>query len=168
MEMYRKTLGVLGTGAIGKGVIKRAKGFDMKILAYDLFKDEAFAKEHGVQYVELDTLIKESDFISLHLPATPETHNLFGKREFDMMKDTAVLVNTARGELIDEDALLEALKNKKIWGAGLDVFKKEPPENKELLELDNIIIGAHSGASTYEAVNNMSRMAAENIINSLT
>lgn len=167
IEMFRKTLGVAGTGAIGKGVIRRAKGFEMDILAYDLFKDEEFAKEYGVKYVELDELIQKSDFISLHLPATEETHDLIGPREFGMMKDTAVLVNTARGELVDEDALFDALKNKKIWGAGLDVFKKEPPENKELLELDNLIIGAHSGASTFEAVNNMSRMAAENILKNL-
>jgi len=167
ISIYGKTLGVVGTGAIGKGVIKRAKGFDMQILAYDLYQDEAFAKEYGVKYVDLDTLIKESDFISLHLPATNETKDLFSYREFGMMKETAVLVNTARGELVDEDALYEALRDKKIYGAGLDVFKKEPPEKKELLELENIVVGAHAAASSVDAVNKMSLMAAQNIIDSL-
>lgn len=165
--VYGKTIGVLGTGAIGKGVIKRAKGFNMNILAYDIFKDEAFAREYGVQYTPLEQIFAESDFISLHLPAVEETKDLINQEAFEKMKETAILVNTARGELIDEDALYEALKNKKIWGAGVDVFKKEPPENKKLLELDNIVIGAHSAASTVEAVDAMSWMAAENILESL-
>jgi D-3-phosphoglycerate dehydrogenase len=165
--VYQKTIGVVGTGAIGKGVIRRAKGFDMKVLAYDLYKDEVFAEENGVEYVELDQLLKQSDFISLHLPATKETQNLIGKEALDMMKETAVLVNTARGDLVDEDALFDALKSKKIWGAGLDVFKQEPPANKELLELDNIVVGAHSAASTVDAVDKMSEMAAANILKNL-
>ncbi|MCM2983422.1 phosphoglycerate dehydrogenase [Niallia circulans] len=162
--IYGKTLGVIGTGAIGKGVIKRAHGFDMDILAYDVCPDNEFAKEYKVTYVELEHLVKESDFITLHLPATPETTNLFSEKEFSMMKETAVLVNTARGELIDEDALYNVLRDKKIWGAGIDVFKKEPPEKKELLELDNMIIGSHAAASSVDAVNKMSFMAVENIL----
>ncbi|AYV68135.1 MULTISPECIES: phosphoglycerate dehydrogenase [Niallia] len=162
--IYGKTLGVIGTGAIGKGVIKRAHGFDMDILAYDVCPDNEFAKEYKVTYVDLEHLVKESDFITLHLPATPETNNLFSEKEFSMMKETAVLVNTARGELIDEDALYNVLRNKKIWGAGIDVFKKEPPEKKELLELDNMIIGSHAAASSVDAVNKMSLMAVENIL----
>ncbi|MFP3719407.1 phosphoglycerate dehydrogenase [Niallia circulans] len=162
--IYGKTLGVIGTGAIGKGVIKRAHGFDMDILAYDVCPDNEFAKEYKVTYVELEHLVKESDFITLHLPATPETTNLFSEKEFSMMKETAVLVNTARGELIDEDALYNVLRDKKIWGAGIDVFKKEPPEKKELLELDNMIIGSHAAASSVDAVNKMSLMAVENIL----
>jgi D-3-phosphoglycerate dehydrogenase len=165
--VYQKTIGVVGTGAIGKGVIRRAKGFDMKVLAYDLYKDEVFAEENGVEYVELDQLLKQSDFISLHLPATKETQNLIDKEALDMMKETAVLVNTARGDLVDEDALFDALKSKKIWGAGLDVFKQEPPANKELLELDNIVVGAHSAASTVDAVDKMSEIAAVNILKNL-
>lgn len=165
--MYGKTIGVLGTGAIGKGVIRRAKGFGMSILAYDIFKDDVFASEYGVQYVELEQIFKESDFISLHLPAVEETNNIINKEAFNLMKETAVLVNTARGDLVDEDALYEALSTKRIWGAGLDVFKKEPPENEKLLQLDNIVLGAHSAASTVDAVNVMSRMAAVNIIRNL-
>lgn len=165
--VYGKTIGVLGTGAIGKGVIKRAKGFNMNILAYDVYKDEAFAEEYGVQYAPLDQIFAESDFISLHLPAVEETKDLINREAFEKMKETAILVNTARGELVDETALYEALKNKKIWGAGVDVFKNEPPENKKLLELDNIVIGAHSAASTVEAVDAMSWMAAKNILESL-
>lgn len=162
-----KTLGVLGTGAIGKGVIRRAKGFDMRILAYDFYQDDIFAKEYGVDYVGLDYLLKESDFVSLHLPATQETKNMISYKQFDIMKKTAILVNTARGELIDEDALYHSLINKKIWGAGIDVFKHEPPENEKLLELDNIVVGAHSAASTVDAVNKMSEMAARNIIEAI-
>lgn len=162
--IHGKTLGVIGTGAIGKDVIKRACGFDMKIIAYDVYPDDEFAQEYNATYVDFETLIKESDFITLHLPATRETVNLLSEKEFNMMKETAVLVNTARGELIDEDALYDALKNKRIWGAGLDVFKKEPPEKIELLELENIILGAHAAASSVDAVNKMSLMAVENIL----
>lgn len=165
--VYGKTIGVVGTGAIGKGVIKRARGFDMKILAYDIYKDEKFAEEYGVKYVDMDTLLRESDFISLHLPATEETRDMIGEREFGLMKNTAVLINTARGDLVDEDALYDALVNKKIWGAGLDVFKKEPPENRKLLELDNIVVAAHSAASTVDAVDKMSLMAAQNLLEHL-
>lgn len=162
--MHGKTLGLLGTGNIGKGVAKRAKGFDMKILAYDLFKDEEFAAQNGVEYVDIERILKESDFISLHLPLTDETRYIIGEKEFKMMKKNAIIVNTARGGLIDEDALYNALKNNEIWGAGIDVFESEPPKNKELLTLDNIVAGSHCAASTFEAVDNMGIMAAQNII----
>lgn len=167
VSVYNKTLGIVGTGAIGKAVIRRAEGFNMNILAYDLYQDKELVGKKEVTYVELEQLIKESDFISLHLPVTEFTTDLFGKREFNLMKNTAILINTARGELVDEAALLNALKNKEIWGAGLDVFKKEPPENKELLSLNNLVIGAHSGASTIEAVNAMSNMSVENILSNI-
>jgi len=164
IEVYGKTLGLIGLGSIGKKVARRAAGFDMKVLAFDTFKDEVYAKENGITYVTLEELLKESDFISLHLPLTEETRNLISYEQFKMMKPMAVLVNTARGGIIDENALLWALKEKRIWGAGIDVFEEEPPKNSELLKMDNIVIGSHCAASTYEAIEKMGMMAAENLI----
>lgn len=115
----------------------------------------------------MQTLLKESDFISVHLPLVESTKNLISYKEFEMMKDKAVLVNTARGGIIDEEALLWALKNNKIWGAGIDVFEQEPPSNDEFLKLDNIIIGSQCAVSTFEAIDNMGIMAAQNLIDSL-
>ncbi|HZG75154.1 MAG TPA: phosphoglycerate dehydrogenase [Paenibacillus sp.] len=165
VDLYRRTLGLVGMGMIGKGVARRARGFDMRILAYDMARDEAFARETGVEYVDsLPELAAGADFISLHLPLTPATHNLFGAELLALMKPTAVLVNTARGGLIDEDALYDALKHNKIWGAGLDVFEQEPPENRKLLELDNLVIGSHTAASTFQAIDNMGLMAARSLV----
>lgn len=168
LEIYGKTLGIIGTGHIGKGVAKRARGFDMNIIAYDVFHDEEFAKEYGVKYVPLEELYRKADIITLHVPLLEETKNMIGKKEFNMMKKNAILINTARGGLIDEDALYEALKNNVIYGAGIDVFEQEPPKNQKLFELDNIVISSHSGASTYEAVDKMGIMAVENLIRDLT
>ncbi|MDK2933228.1 MAG: hypothetical protein PWP27_1038, partial [Clostridiales bacterium] len=131
IEMWNKTLGLVGLGSIGKGVAKRISGFNMKVLAYDLYQDEEYAKANNIEYVSLEKLLKESDFISLHLPLTKDTKNLISYKEFEMMKDKAVIVNTARGGIIDEEALLWALKENKIWGAGIDVFEEEPPKNQE-------------------------------------
>lgn len=163
-EMWGKTIGILGLGAIGKGIAKRASGFNMTILAYDPYVDEEFAKTYGVTYVDLDTLLKKADFISLHLPLTDETRNLISDREFDLMKDEAVIVNTARGAVINEKALYEALKNNKILGAGIDVFDQEPPQHRSFTELDNVVIGSHCAASSNEAIDNMSHIATENLL----
>ncbi|ADK14230.1 MULTISPECIES: phosphoglycerate dehydrogenase [Clostridium] len=165
--MYGKTLGLIGLGNIGKGVAKRAKGFDMKVLAYDVYKDMNFASRNNVQYVTIEKILKEADFISIHLPLTKETKYIIGEKELNMMKENAVIVNTARGGLIDENALYDALKNNRIWGAGIDVFEQEPPKNKELLDLNNIVVGSHCAASTFEAVDNMGIMAANNIIENI-
>ncbi len=167
LGVWGKTLGLIGMGNIGKGVAKRAAGFNMRILAYDVYRDEDFAKAYDVEYVTLEQLLKASDFISLHLPLTDDTRNLISYKEFEQMKDRAVLVNTARGGIINEEALLWALKENKIWGAGIDVFEKEPPDNQEFFELDNLIIGSHCAASTYDAVDNMGIMAAQNLIKHL-
>jgi len=165
VDLYQRTLGLVGMGQIGKGVARRARGFDMRILAYDMARDEAFARETGVEYVDdLGELAAASDFVSLHLPLTPATHRLFGAELLALMKPTGVLVNTARGGLIDEDALYDALKTNKIWGAGLDVFEQEPPENRKLLELDNLVIGSHTAASTFQAIDNMGLMAAKSLV----
>ncbi|MCT4687344.1 phosphoglycerate dehydrogenase [Vallitalea sp.] len=166
-EMWGKNIGVLGLGAIGKGVAKRASGFNMNVLAYDVFKDESYAKDNNIKYVDLETIYKEADFISLHLPLTKETKDLISYKEFDMMKDSAIVVNTARGGVINEDALCDALLNNKILGAGIDVFEEEPPSNNQFTKLDNIVIGSHCAASTLEAIDNMSMMATTNLINEL-
>lgn len=164
VDVWGKTLGLVGLGAIGKGVAARARGFNMNILAYDLIKDEAYAAEHQIEYVSLDKLLQSADFITLHLPLTEKTHHLIGAKELASMKETAVIVNTARGGLINEQALLEALIEKRIWGAGMDVFEQEPPQDKGFLELDNLVIGSHCAASTYQAIENMGIMAAANVL----
>jgi len=164
VEMWQKTLGVVGVGRIGKGVIKRAKGFEMRVLCFDMVQDLEFAKQYGVQYVDFDTLIRESDFITLHTPYNENTKNMVGAAQFAAMKDTAVLVNTARGGLIDEDMLYNALKNHKIGAAGLDVTLIEPPYSSALLTLDNCILTPHAGAATTDAVYRMSMMAAQNVV----
>lgn len=164
VEMWRKTIGVVGTGRIGKGVVRRAKGFDMKVLCYDVYPDEAFAKAEGAEYVPLDTLLKEADFISLHTPLTEGTRNMIGSRELELMKPTAVLVNTARGGIVDEDALYTALKERNIASAGLDAMVFEPPVESPLLTLDNFVATSHFGATTYDAGHKMSMMAVQNLI----
>jgi len=164
VDVWGKTLGLIGLGAIGKGVARRAQGFNMKVLAYDLYPDPEYAARNGIEYVPLDRLLRESDFISLHVPLTEQTHHIIGPAEFEKMKPTAVLVNTARGGLVDEKALLRALRENRIWGAGIDVFSQEPPEERELLQLSNIVIGSHTAASTFQAIENMGVMAAENVL----
>lgn len=165
VDVHKKTVGLIGLGNIGKKVAQRAKGFEMNVLAYDLIPDYEYAKSSGVHYVDrLDDIFAKSDFISLHLPLNKHTEYIINKEQFKQMKSTAVLVNTARGGLIDEQALLEALQEKLIWGAGIDVFESEPPKNKELLELDNIVIGSHCAASTVQAIDNMGIMSSNNLV----
>jgi D-3-phosphoglycerate dehydrogenase len=167
LQMTGKTLGLIGLGAIGKLVAAKVKGFEMPVLAYDEFKDTAYAAANGIEYVDLETLLRKSDFISVHVPLLPSTTKMISGPQFDLMKKTAVIVNTARGGIIDEDALLAALRSNRIWGAGIDVFEEEPPKNVELLKLDNIVVGSHCAASTLEAVDNMGTMSARNLIASL-
>lgn len=165
VDIHKKTLGLVGLGNIGKKVAQRAKGFEMDVLAYDLMPDHEYAENSGVQYVDnLDGIFAKSDFISLHLPLNKHTEHIIGKEQLKLMKSTAVLVNTARGGLIDEQALSEALQEQLIWGAGIDVFESEPPKNKELLKLDNIVIGSHCAASTVQAIDNMGIMASKNLV----
>jgi len=164
MEIWGKTLGVIGLGTIGKGVVMRARGFNMKALCYDVYQDTAFADRYGVKYCSLDELLKEADIISIHVPLMPSTRNLIGQKELAAMKKTALLINTARGGIINEDALYEALSNRRIAGAALDVTEHEPPSGSPLLNLDNIIITSHIGGYTNDAVRNMGVMAAENAV----
>lgn len=159
-----KTLGVIGTGRIGQAFAKMSKGFDMKILYTANTPKEEFEKETGAKYVDLETLLKESDFVSLHVPLTPHTRHLIGEKELKLMKKTAILINTARGPVVDEKALVNALKNKDIYAAGLDVYEKEPEITEELKALDNVVILPHIGSATDEARRDMAVLVAQNII----
>jgi D-3-phosphoglycerate dehydrogenase len=164
LDVAHKTLGLIGLGAIGRNMVARAKGFSMNVLAYDLYWDEDYANEHGVTYAEIDEICAKSDFISLHLPLLKDTENIIDARRLGLMKREAFLINTARGGLIDDDALLSALRTGRIGGAGLDVFKIEPPEDDAWLDLDNVILGSHCAAATGGATNNMGLMSVSNLI----
>lgn len=167
LDMYGKTLGIIGLGAIGKAVARRAKGFDMRILAADEVWDAEFAGRYDVTRADADRICSEADFITLHCSLNPATNGIINACRIASMKNNAVLVNTARGGLIDEDALLKALQEHNIWGAGLDVFAKEPPENEAWYNLDNVIMGSHCSASTKGAVGLMGTMAVDNLLRDL-
>ncbi|MEM3402094.1 MAG: NAD(P)-dependent oxidoreductase, partial [Candidatus Hadarchaeales archaeon] len=153
----------IGTGRIGKAVAQRARAFEMTLLLYDVMKDEDFAKAVGGKYVSLEELLKNSDFITIHVPLIPQTRHMIGEREFELMKPTAVVINTSRGEVIVEAALVKALKSGRIAGACLDVFEKEPPEASELLALPNVVLTPHIGASTKEAQREAALIIAKKI-----
>ncbi|HEV8601703.1 MAG TPA: D-glycerate dehydrogenase [Patescibacteria group bacterium] len=164
-DVYGKTLGVVGLGRIGSALAKRAaKGFGMKVVYFDRGKvNEELDKEILSKAVTMEELLKTADFISLHVPLTSETKHLISTPQLEAMKKTAVLVNTSRGPVVDEQALLEALKKGDIFGAGIDVWENEPNLTPGLTELENIVITPHTASATVEARNNMSRVAAENI-----
>jgi len=163
-ELWEKTLGIVGLGRIGKGVARRARGFEMKILAYDVCRDNDFAYKYNVQFVELDELLKNSDFISIHTPLNANTKNLIGEKQLKMMKPQAYLVNTARGEIVDEEALQVALRDKWIAGAALDAFAVEPATGTKILEADALVATPHMGAYTKESLNRMSLMCSQSIV----
>ena len=164
VELKGATLGLIGFGRIGKAVARRTKGFDMRVIYYDPSEKNP-DPEFKATPVDLETLLEESDFISLHTPLTPKTHHLIDAQALSKMKPNAVLVNTARGPIVDPDALYEALKEKRIFGAGLDVTDPEPlPLDSLLLTLDNIVITPHIASASKTARDNMSWMAARNLI----
>lgn len=167
VDVYGKTLGLLGLGAIGRGVAERAKGFGMKVIAHDVYWDDDYARSHQITKVTPEQIYQEADFISLHLPLLPETQNMIGEAQFKQMKSTAVLINTARGGLIDEAALLKALQTRQIYGAGIDAFSHEPLTDPVWYALDNLVIGSHAAASTVGATEMMGQMAADNLIRDL-
>lgn len=175
MDVYGKTLGIVGLGRIGFAVAERAvKGFGMKVVYNDPKPNPDFEKKYGARYADLPTLLKESDFVSLHVPLLPTTRHLISKKQLARMKSTAFLINTSRGPIVDEKALLQALQNKKIAGAGLDVFECEPSidcdisDHLELKKFDNVILTPHTASATVEARQAMSRTAATNIIAALS
>ena len=167
-DIFGATLGIVGFGRIGKEMAKRGRGFDMRILAYDTHRDDAAAKELGVTYVELDDLLRESDFVTLHCALTPETRHLIGRRELELMKREAVLVNAARGPVVDTDALVEALESGSIFAAGLDVTDPEPlPADHPLVSLPSCVVVPHIASASVATRNEMARLAAENLLSVL-
>lgn len=168
-DVHGATLGIVGFGRIGQAMARRALGFNMKVLYYDNARvPEQIEKELKATYVDLPTLLKESDFVSLHVPLTKETHHLIGEKELRMMKRGAYLINTARGPVVDEKALVKALKEGWIKGAALDVFENEPEVEPELLKLENVVLAPHIASASYATRSKMSIMAAENIIKALS
>jgi len=167
-ELYRKTLGLLGCGNIGQQTAKLAKAFGMKIIYYRRNRDTSFEEDIGAEYVTFRELLKNSDYLSLHLPKTEFTANMISTEEFKIMKDSAVLINCARGGVVDEKALHNALVEGDIAGAAVDVFEKEPtPPDNPFLALDNVILTPHLGASTREAQIRAGTMTAEGILDVL-
>ncbi|MDR2833201.1 MAG: phosphoglycerate dehydrogenase [Streptococcaceae bacterium] len=164
VDVYGKKLGVLGLGAIGQGVVERAAGFAMDVYGYDIAYNDAFMYKYEVKKSSIEEIIKECDFISIHMPLVPQTKHLFNKETFKMAKDNLILINTARGGIVCEDDLYEALTTGQIYGAGVDVFEHEPAHESKLLQLDNVIVGSHCAASTIGAVDTMSHMAVDNVL----
>lgn len=167
-DIHGKTLGIIGLGRIGQLLAKRALSFGMEVIYFDNERKMSVEWELDVKYAELDDLLRNSDFVSLHVPLTRETKCLIGKDELDLMKPTAYLINTARGGVVDETALIDALKNHRLRGAAIDVFTGEPDNiNSELYELDNIVLTPHIGSATIETRSKMARLAAQAIIDGL-
>ena len=163
-DVGRKVLGIIGLGAIGRQVALRGRGFDMQVLAHEIYPNLEFVKQHGVELTTLEDLLQRADFVSLHTPSTPDTYHLMNEERLRLMKPTAYLVNTARGPLIDEKALLKALKEGWIAGAGLDVFEKEPPGASPFFDLDNVLVSPHIAGITDDACHAMAEMAIENVV----
>jgi phosphoglycerate dehydrogenase-like enzyme len=163
-ELAGKTIGIVGTGAIGFRVGEIARAFRMRILGYDILPNPKSAQDIGMEYVDFQTLLKESDVISLHVTLNTSSEHLFGKKEFEMMKDGAVLINTSQGKVVDEKALVDALTSGKLSCAGLDVFSEEPPsQDNPLFKLYNIVLTPHVGFHTSEAVERCSDICIDNV-----
>ena len=164
VELYGKTLGIIGTGAIGCRVAEAAKAFKMRVIGYDKYPNMQRIRDVGIELVDLSTLLKESDFISLHVTLTPETQGLLGEKQIDAMKKGVVIVNTSQGKVIDEKALAAALKSGKIAAAGLDVFAEEPPaKDNPLFKLDNAVFSPHVGFNTVEAAKRCTNICIDNV-----
>jgi glyoxylate reductase len=164
-EITGATLGIIGFGRIGKEMARRGTGFGMRLLACDEYQDEETAKGLGVTFVSKDELLRESDYVSLHCTLTPETRHMIGAAELTMMKPSAILINAARGPVVDTDALVEALRNGTIWAAGLDVTDPEPiPEDHPLVSLPNCVVVPHIASGTIATRNEMARLAVENCL----
>lgn len=169
-ELDEKVIGIVGFGAIGRLVVKKLSGFDVEFLAYDPYltreqiEDAEEARGRVKKLEDLHELIRKSDIITIHVPLMPETRYLIGEKEFKIMKSHAILINTSRGGVVDEKALIDCLKKDKLYGAGLDVFEEEPPKNQELLNLHNIVLTPHTAAMTEQAHRNMSVQAVEGFL----
>jgi len=167
-EVQGKTLGIIGTGRIGSGVARRAvKGLGMKLIYTDVQRNPELENNFGARFVPFGILLKESDVVSLHVPLLPSTRHLIGAEQLKMMKKTAYLINTARGPVIDEKALVSALKKKQIAGAGIDVYEFEPKLSPGLAKLDNVVLTPHTASSTMECRIDMARVAVDNVLAAL-
>jgi D-3-phosphoglycerate dehydrogenase len=163
--LWRTTVGIIGLGRIGRALARRCRGFEMRILAYDAVPDPAYAREHGIELVDLETVFKEADFVSVHAPLTPETAKIVNREQLALVRPSAFLINTARGGLVDEAALHEALSAGRIAGAGLDVFEVEPlPASSPLRQLDNVLLSPHCAGGSIEAVVAMTDRCVDNIL----
>lgn len=164
-DVFNATIGIVGAGRIGYAVAKRATGFGMKILFYDVIPRPEMEKDFKAKRVDVDTLLKESDFVSIHVPLMKETHHLINAEKLKLMKKTAYLVNNSRGPVVDEKALYDALKEGRIAGAGLDVFEQEPTSmDNPLLKLDNVVVAPHISSASLETRSKMSEMVADNLV----
>lgn len=163
-ELYGKTIGVLGTGAIGSHLIRICHGFGMDVLAYDLYPKQELVDRYDVKYTNLDEIYQKSDYLSLHLPASAQTHQMINRESIHKMKSSIYLINTARGDLINEEDLYDALKERRIRGAGLDAFTKEPLTDSRFYTLENVLMTPHSGAYTAESVEQTLVTAAEEVL----
>lgn len=165
LPLWRATTGIIGLGRIGRALARRCRGFEMRVLAYEVLPDDGFAQQHGVELVDLPTLFAEADFVSVHAPHSPETDRLVSRELIALMKPTAFLVNTARGGLVDEAALADALREGRIAGAGLDVFEVEPlPANSPLRGLANVVMTPHCAGSNIDAIAAMAERVVENVL----
>ena len=164
-EVHHSTLGLIGAGRIGKIIAKRASGFEMKVIYYDVYRmspeDEA---AYHLTYMPMDEVLQEADFVSVHTPYMPSTHHLIGERELHLMKPTAILINTARGPIVDEKALVSALQSGTIAGAGLDVFENEPAVEPALLTMENVVLLPHIASASLKTRTLMATMASDNIV----
>ncbi len=163
-DVDHQTLGIAGLGRIGSKFARKAAAFDMKIIYTNAQREPEFERQYGATFVDKETLLRESDYLSLHLPLLPETHHYIGAQELALMKPSAILINAARGPLVDEKALVVALRNKVIWGAGLDVFEDEPILAAGLAELDNVVIVPHIASATIATRLAMGKIATDNVL----
>lgn len=163
-DISGKTLGIIGTGRIGTAFAQKSKGFNLKVLYTDVQENKELEQSVSAKKVELATLLQESDFVSVHVPLLKTTYHLIGEQELKLMKSDAILINTSRGPVVDEQALIKALQEKWIFGAGLDVYEHEPSVSEELKNLDNVVLQPHSASATIESRTKMALMAAENML----
>ena len=167
-DIHRQTLGMVGMGRIGQAMARRGRGFEMRLLYHDAIRAPAEVEaDLGLEFVPLEQLLRESDFVSLHVPLLPETRKLISTAELSMMKDTAILINTSRGPVVDEAALADALTDETIAGAGLDVFEREPEVEPRLLNLENAVLAPHIASASIDTRRRMSVMSAENVVAAL-
>ena len=164
-DVHHATLGIVGMGRIGQEMAKRGRGFDMEILYYDVYRREDLEQQHGWRYVDLDTLLSESDFVTIHVDLNDDTRKMFSTEAFKKMKPSAYLINAARGPIVDTDALYEAVRDGEIAGAGLDVTDPEPlPADHPILTLENVVVCPHIASASLQTRTKMAVLAAENIV----